>query len=128
MRWLIPPLLIASLGGCAVYSVDPAEGAPALHPAPDDTVRLVKLNPYPEGFQCFEPYWYFITVGIVPTRCVDTYRVWLERPAGKDQSTYTVTAIAGWEALFLMPFSGWHAGNASVSESVIENLIRHPDH
>ncbi len=64
---------------------------------------------------------FVLTIGLVPVHCVDTYRV---SAVGADaDAVYTVTAMEGWVALFLMPIPDWHAGFGREPEPEIERMV-----
>ena len=112
-----------SLTGCVTYRISPKEKP--LRVDRDARLQIVKENQGPEGFQCFEPMLWFLTVGIIPTQCVDTYNVAVVttvEPA--PEAKYTVTSIGGWAALFIFPLPGWHFGKAENIEAKIESVVR----
>ena len=127
MRRILHLLLALQLAGCAAHTVRLTEGAPPLQASPSAQVQVVKLNEFSQGFQCFEPMLFVLTAGIIPTHCVDTYRVSVQdaSQAGSNaESTYTVTTMGGWVSLVLMPLPGWHFGTARQANTEVEKLVR----
>jgi hypothetical protein len=123
MKSLTLTILALMLTGCVTYRISPK--AKPLRVEPDASLRIIKLNERPEGFQCFEPMLWFVTAGVIPVQCVDTYSVAhvtaVEPIPG---AVYTVTSIGGWAALFLAPFPSWHFGNPKNVEAEIEHVVR----
>ena len=56
---------------------------------------------------CFEPILYVLSVGVIPTHCVETYRVSSE---DQDFGTVKVTKMQGWLPLFMVPLPSWNYG------------------
>ena len=120
-------LCVFFLAGCAVYRVAPENDAAlkAAHVLPSSKVEVVKQSRFPDGFQCFEPMLFVLTIGIVPAHCVDTYTASAFSSNGEQVSgTYKLTRMQGWLPLLLLPFSGWHYGLAQQPEVVIEATVK----
>jgi hypothetical protein len=123
MKSFIALVAALSLTGCVTYRISPKDKP--LHADAPTPLRVVKENQSPEGFQCFEPMLWFITVGIIPFQCVDTYNVTLVtsmEPA--PEAKYKVTSIGGWAALFIAPLPSWHFGKPENVETQIESVVR----
>lgn len=122
--WLIA--LMASLTGCSVYRVTPEEGSwlTDRHISQAE-ITVAKVNQYFQGAHCFEPMLYVLTLGIVPTHCVDTYSITIIAPETEPATgTYRITRMNGWLPLFLMPFPAWHYGNGPEKELEVVEFIR----
>ena len=77
----------------------------------DPQPQIFQLNTRPEGFQCFEPMLYVLSLGIIPVHCVNTFEV--RSSAEPEQlAKVNVTTISGWAALFLAPLPKWKFGEA----------------
>jgi hypothetical protein len=122
MKLIAGVTLMAFLTGCGAYRVALKEGDVALAPVPDGAVEITKQNESPQGLHCFEPMLFFLTIGIVPTHCVDTYQV----STATTQSTYTVTQMQGWLTLLLLPLPSWHYtfGHRGHAETEVELYVR----
>ena len=113
-------ILSLVLSSCATYKVVPERGF-LKEPSTSEDITVTKVNEWPEGNHCFEPMMYVLTLGIIPTHCVDTYSVSSEsRELGK----FKVTSIQGWIALFISPFPTWQYGYSSEVESEIKNIVQ----
>src|SRR5258706_11551889 len=123
MKSFIALLAVLSLTGCVTYRISP-KGSP-LRVDRDAKLQVVKENRPLDGFQCFEPYLFVVTFGIIPTHCIDTYNVsLLTTVVPAPQAKYTVTSIGGWVALLITPLPGWHFGKAENIEAKIEAAVR----
>ena len=123
MKPFIALVAALSLTGCVTYRISPKEKP--LRVDRDAQLRVVKENGRPEGFQCFEPMLFVLTLGIIPVQCVETYNVSLlttVEPA--PEAKYTVTSIGGWAALFISPLPAWLFGKAKNIEAEIEGAVR----
>ena len=108
------------LSGCASYKVV-SEGE--LKKLPEgEKVSINKLNEWSEGAHCFEPLFYVLSLGIIPTHCVDTYAVTTE---SSEIGTVKVTSMQGWVTLLMSPFPVWQYGFGTENdvESNINSLI-----
>lgn len=67
-----------------------------------------------KGFQCFEPYLLFITLGIIPSICEQEYQIKIHiQDLGNQNSidkelTYKTNSVAGWLSLFYAPSPDWN--------------------
>ena len=126
MKKLVAIILAGSLVGCAAYRItlkeDRGLAAAVQRAGSDAPIQVSKENRVPEGFQCFEPMLFFLTVGLIPVHCVDTYKASAAELGG--ESIYTVTAMQGWVTLVLMPLPGWHFGFGRNPQPEIESLAR----
>ena len=113
---------LTQLTGCAAYRIVPTNDFKARAPMiqeylranPEEAMSIVKLNEFPNGAHCFEPLLYVLSLGIIPTHCVDQYHVKVASTAQseeKDLTTdYEVTAMQGWIVLFLPLSPRWKFG------------------
>ncbi len=62
-----------------------------------------------------------VTLGIVPTHCVDTYNVSSE---SQELGQIKVTSMHGWVALLIAPFPIWQYGYGSKFESEIKDIVQ----
>ena len=108
------------LGGCATYRIEALDGRfPLNAPQP----HIVKENTLPEGRHCFEPLLHFLSIGIIPTHCVDTYSIEFSEPTVSSLKV-EVTSMQGWIALFLAATPGWTLGYPDNVESKIHTKLR----
>ena len=108
------------LGGCATYRIETIDGRFPLN-APQ--ANIVKENTVPEGRYCFEPLLHFLSIGIIPTHCVDTYSIKFTDPTVSSLKV-EVTSMQGWIALFLAATPGWKLGYPDDVESKITTTLR----
>ncbi len=109
--------LILSLSSCAAYKVVPESNL--MHAAGE--ISLVKLNNHAQGLQCFEPMLYVLTLGIVPTHCVDTYSVFTQT---HNLGRVKVISMQGWVALVLPASPVWKYGYGHNPETDILRLVQ----
>jgi len=119
MKYLIPILsfLIAS---CASYKVEPSKqfDFSSMEGKNEHSVKLEKINDYPQGGQCFEPMLFVLTLGVVPTHCVDDYNVKID---GDNVGEAKVTMMSGWLPLFMAVSPKWRYG---VEPKIERELIK----
>lgn len=65
-----------------------------------------------EGFQCFEPLLYVITIGIIPKICTQEYTFEVEwqpeqGPLQRKEIVVEEKGVAGWAAIIVTLFPGW---------------------
>ena len=124
MKFVLSLVIILSLSSCAVYRVQklPEYNAKSWYEPISElpTTEPKRLNPLSEGFQCFEPMLYVLTLGIVPSHCVGYYQY------GND--VYKVTDMTGWIPAIYPLFSGWRYdfGNNNGFRTEMERLAQ-PD-
>lgn len=120
--------MIAVLAGCATYRIAPGDDAGYDPPGPDVAIVVTRENDSPEGFQCFEPMLYVLSIGIIPAHCVDTYVVAIPDSMAADTSrrltVFTVTSIQGWVALLLAPLPDWRYGYGRDIPAEIASIVR----
>lgn len=114
---ILLPLLLCS---CATYKIE-AQGKINSVVASAESIEVKQENEWPGGHHCFEPMLYVLTLGIVPTHCVDTYKVSSE---SAEIGTVIVTKMQGWVALFMAARPSWQFGMGNEPESEIRNLVQ----
>ena len=97
------------LSGCATHKISTTNEAAWVHTDPQP--KITQLNTWPEGNQCFEPMLYVLSLGIIPTHCVNRFEV-RSSSSPEQQANVNVTTIGGWAALFLAPLPEWKFGEA----------------
>ncbi len=115
------------LVGCSAHRISPVgEAAQPDAISSSVAISVSKINAQPEGYQCFEPLLYVLTLGIVPTRCVDTFKVSVasEESELTATRTYEVTTVHGWFSFLLAPTSPWRYGEIRAPENEIERFVR----
>lgn len=125
MKALLPLVTAVLLSACASYRIAPEEGT-SLRLDDSTTVSIVKENAFPRGEHCYEPLLFVLTLGIVPTHCVDTYRATTE-PKGEQppqSGVYKHTRMSGWFALLMAAMPGWRYGVLEHPEQGIESMVR----
>ncbi len=132
---LLAMVMALSLAGCVVHRVESTESldgkAESLgdHLATDAEVGLVltPLNTYPEGAHCFEPLFYVLSLGVIPTHCVSRLHVSEEPVDETDVSTLDtdiiVTSMQGWLPTFLGILPDWQLGYGDRVEDDVRELI-----
>ena len=108
------------LGGCATYRIEALDGR---FPPNAAQPNVVKENTLPEGRHCFEPLLHFLSIGIIPTHCVETYSIEFSEPTVSSLKV-EVTSMQGWIALFLAATPGWTLGYADNVESKIITTLQ----
>lgn len=117
----VKTLLIALVvSSCATYKVVPETEMASLEKG-TETISVSRVNEWPEGSHCFEPMMYVLTLGIIPTHCVDTYKVHTE---SKELGQVKVISVQGWVALFMAPSPIWRYGYGSEVESEIKEMVK----
>ncbi|MEX6503994.1 hypothetical protein [Pseudomonas zhanjiangensis] len=132
MNKIVSTTLAALLSGCASYKVEVIEEAPSIRRAiaASDPITVKQENSYPEGFQCFEPMMFALTLGLIPTHCVNTYSVSSAAPTTDQQEaivlgTFKITTMGGWAALIIAPLPKWRFGSPSEPELEIKQALSH---
>ena len=120
MSKLIALIFILILSGCSTYKIVPDIGMSQLKNSAE-TISVAKVNKWPEGIHCNEPMLYVLTLGIIPTHCVDTYKVSTE---SQELGKVKVTSMQGWLTLMLVPFLTWQYGDGSGVEPEIKELMK----
>ena len=136
MKTTVSILILILLSGCATYRIDSgpspaferllaerqAEGKDELE------IEIKKKNDFPGGVHCFEPMLYVLTLGIIPTHCVNEYEATIKIPeiteSNENTKDYKFTSMQGWVALFLTPLPNWRYGFGSEEEKLIKETIR----
>ncbi len=119
IKVLIPLILALFLPACATYKVVP-ESELQLSQKGLEEISVTKENEFPEGAHCFEPMFYVLTLGIIPTHCIDTYQI-----SDEDQNLglVKVTTMQGWIALLIAPFPTWKLGYGTEVELEIKEMV-----
>src|SRR5277367_1567468 len=99
------------LTGCTAYRISIIDDG-ALHAvrvSAASRVEVTKTNKGMEGFQCYEPLLYGLTLGVIPINCVDTYAVSVTSSTGETaQGTYKVSVWVGLASVLLALLPNWH--------------------
>jgi hypothetical protein len=99
------------LTGCSAYRISTIDDG-ALHAVRVNAasrVEVTKRSKGLEGFQCYEPLLYGLTLGVIPVNCVDTYAVSVTSSTGETaQGTYKLSVWTGWASVLLAPLPNWH--------------------
>lgn len=113
-------IFILLLTSCAAYKVVPEGRLKTLQEG--ESFSIKKQNEWSQGAHCFEPLLYVISLGIIPTHCVDTYSISTE---SDKLGTVKVTSMQGWVTFFMFPFPAWQYGLGSKKdiENNVNNLI-----
>lgn len=77
MNKIIILTISLSVISCATYKIVPNEDFNLIefHKNKNISINIEKSNQQPGGLHCFEPMLFVLTLGIIPTHCVDTYNV-----------------------------------------------------
>ena len=119
IKILIPLFLTVVLSACATYKIVP-ENEITLSQKNFEEITVTKDNQFPEGGHCFEPMFYVLTLGIIPTHCVDTFRVSEE---DEEIALVKVTSMQGWITLLIAPFPTWKYGYSTDVELEIKEMV-----
>lgn len=120
LKSILAVLALISLSACAAYKVVP-EKEIIIPENAEGTVSVteVKESQYPEGLNCFEPMMTLITLGIIPTHCINNYSVSI---GSHEIGQVKVTSMQGWVTLLMAPFPTWQYGYARNVENEISEL------
>lgn len=121
MKYFLIPLSF-TLFSCASYKVETSSefDFTKIDGKKEQSITLKKVNDFPQGGQCFEPMLFVLTVGIVPTHCVDDYNVEVE---GESLGSTKVTTMSGWIPLFMAMLPKWKYG---IEPKITKELISEP--
>jgi len=108
-----------AISSCATYKITSKDDFQFLSEINKEP-EIVKVNKYPSGFQCFEPLLFVLTLGIIPTHCVDTYDVLSD---DKIVGQVSITSIGGWVALAIVLFPNWNYGFADNIKADVVDMI-----
>jgi hypothetical protein len=118
---------IACSCGCATYKIESTDEYRPISVDSSTEVFVTRLNDYPEGNHCFEPMLYVLSLGIVPTHCVERYHVSNSNPSERDDVSYdthfTVTLMQGWIALPMLLSRQWRFGYGEDAPVQIEQIV-----
>lgn len=120
MNKLTLSLLSLLLCSCATYKIE-VQGQLNKISVPIESIEVKKENEWPGGQHCFEPMLFVLTLGIVPTHCIDTYKVSSE---SSEIGIVNVTKKQGWVALVLAALPSWQYGLGHEPENEIKNLVQ----
>lgn len=117
MRYLLA-IIICMCSGCASYKLQLSDqfNVDAVKVSQQNDISAIKTNGYPQGAHCFEPMLYVLTLGIIPTHCVDDYEIRVsDEPIGKAE----LTTMSGWIPLLISVLPNWkHGDNPDVAREV----------
>jgi hypothetical protein len=122
-----------TLNGCATHRITSEDDgglvAAVRRDGPGATIGVIKANRHPyEGFQCFEPYMFVVTLGLIPIHCVHRYKASLSLELASSneipEAEYKISTIIGWAAPVVTLFPGWRWGSSKQPEVEIEALVR----
>ncbi len=85
-------------------------------------VETVNENQFP-GSSCSPPILFIISLGIIPARCVDRYKVTNSENINEYSGEYVVTRISGWFALILGVFPDWEFGLDKTEDRILWTTI-----
>ncbi len=112
--------LVLFITGCATYKVVPLEPLGTL-PSNHETITVERIRTkIPQGANCFEPMLTIMTLGIIPTHCVERYSVSFD---STEIGEVKVTSMMGWVAIIMNPFSSWKYGLGQNAENEIRALV-----
>jgi hypothetical protein len=107
-----------AISSCAAYKVE--RDGPIERVAVSEALEVKRANEWPGGKHCFEPLLYVLTVGIIPTHCVDRYTV---SAGSRKIGQAKVTMMQGWVTLFMAPFPKWKYGYGVDVEPEIREIV-----
>ena len=111
--------MIFNLVACSTYKITPDKEI-SNYDNSSQEISVTKDNEFPEGNHCFEPMLYVLSLGLIPTHCVNTYSI-----QNNDDilGKVKVTEIQGWVALLIAPFPKWQFGYSLNPENEIKELV-----
>jgi len=133
-RIALVAVLVSALSACVAHKITAtedfrqlsAESLSATGSQPNPNV--FKINEGPEGWQCFEPMMYVLSLGIIPAHCLDRYHVsWTDpEPDSKaDLKThFELSSVQGWVTLVLVLSPHWKFGYSADPEEDIQRMVR----
>ncbi len=116
-------LMILSLASCATHKIETSSQFPLskLQGENPSSISSTKLGEPGQGVHCFEPMLHILTLGIVPTHCIDEYQVKLnDEPIGDVK----VTTMSGWIPLLMNALPKWKYGSRP---NIAEELTKAAD-
>ena len=128
-------IVLVPLTACVAYKVTPTDEFDAqskaiqhhLRVKPEEAISIQKLNELPEGLHCFEPLLYVLSLGIIPTHCLDRYHVSVSSNAQSNaedlRTDFEVTVLQGWVALLLPVSPHWKFGYGQNAEEEIQSQV-----
>ena len=75
------------------------------------------------GASCSPPILFIVSLGIIPSRCVDRYKVINSEGINEYSGEYVVTRIGGWFALILGMFPDWEFGLVKTEDRILWTTI-----
>ena len=110
---------------CSVYKIAPEEVIGSQVRALGSSATVIELTDFPEGAHCFEPMMHFLTLGIIPTHCVERFHVQTTPPENDDNNElpthYRVTYMQGWLVVPLAFSRAWRFGfGENVQDEILE--------
>ncbi len=120
MRLIYIVILIIALTSCAAYKIDMVKKSSPGVPS-ESTYDVLQTNDFPSGAHCFEPYLFVLSLGIIPTHCIDTYSV---QNKTVEVAMFEVISMSGWAALVLVPFQKWRFGWSENVEPEILSILK----
>ena len=132
-RLLLVAIAAAQLAACVAHKIEPHDPVPeattaALRLDGGHRTTVLRLNEYPEGNHCFEPLLYVLTIGIIPTHCVERYHVLATREPPETNeglaTHFVVTSMQGWITGLLVLSPRWKFGYIQEPGPEIETILR----
>ena len=119
---------IVSLCGCATYKIESTNDYEPVSIDSSAELFITRVNDFPEGNHCFEPMLYVLTLGIIPTHCVERFNVGSSDPTQRQETTnethFTVTYVQGWMALPMSLSGQWQLGYGEDAPVQIKRRVR----
>jgi len=110
MRWLALSILLFLQTSCETYKISPRVDMNQVSVGSEIALKKNEIPHwpgFPEGLHCFEPLLYILTVGVIPTHCVERYTVLSD---SVEVGQAKITWIGGWAALVIAPLPDWRFG------------------
>ncbi len=125
-KYVTSAFLALVLSGCAVFKVEIPKTVVSRIDALNAQTSTIQEDEYRylEGDHCFEPMLYVFTIGLIPTHCVDRYKLKVLKAGEVVQvEEIKVTTMQGWLPLLLIPTSTWKYGYFKPNIESLKNYV-----
>ncbi len=125
-RTAVAIVLASMLSGCVAHKIDAKDSFQAVA-VTGSTLEVIRINEGPEGWHCFEPLLFVLSLGIIPAHCLDRYHVsWSGAgpvSVAEGDTHFEISSIQGWVTLLLVLSPKWKFGYLNEPETEIRRII-----
>lgn len=119
-------VLAFALSACVAHKITATEDFDPVA-VTSSTPGVTRINEGPEGWHCFEPLLFVLSLGIIPAHCLDRYHVsWSEAEpiaTAKEDTHFEISSVQGWVTLALVFSPKWKFGYLDEPETEIRRII-----